>query len=223
MEASGGTQRMIVMPRRFQGRVSTVRAGTLTVDQADSFRGDDFTPGPDFWGVRYEARIAAVHATIALGPLAQGVHDLPFGFVGDPALRDLAITIRLKEPPAPPTAPAAPEVPPTPEHPLPEPAVIGVAGVRQSSRPARITSALARSAVRSALRRRLRGWRLGRVGCVAAGDRRVTCAYRARRGGSTLTGRATVTLRAGDGALRYRISTSSCRPAASRGCRGRRS
>ena len=31
MEASGGTGRKIVMPRRFQGRVSTVRAGTLTV------------------------------------------------------------------------------------------------------------------------------------------------------------------------------------------------
>ena len=31
VEASGGTGRKIVMPRRFQGRISTVRAGTLTV------------------------------------------------------------------------------------------------------------------------------------------------------------------------------------------------
>ena len=31
MEASGGTGRKVVMPRRFQGRVSVVRAGTLTI------------------------------------------------------------------------------------------------------------------------------------------------------------------------------------------------
>ena len=193
----------------------SVRNGTLIVEQTDSFRGEDRVP-ENFWGVRYDAFGTPATARLRLGRLEAGVHDLPFGFSGGPA-RTFSIAIAPEPPPPPPPPPPAPSLsggtPAAPEQtPAPTPApqpgpdpVIVVAGDTASSRLPRLAVLTAQRAVRAALRRR--GYPVSRLRCRRTADRRVACALSARKAGRTLSGTATVTMRAADKRVRYALKT----------------
>jgi hypothetical protein len=180
----------------------SVRNGTLTVEQIDSFRGEERVP-EDFWGVRHVAGDTAVTARLRLGRLEAGVHDLPFGFTGS-AARTFSIAIVPEPPPEPPVTdtPAPPAAPAPPEEPAP---AIAVAGTTAASRLPRLAVLTAQRAVRAALRRR--GYPVSRLRCRRLADRRVTCALSADREGNRLSGAATVTMRAADRRVRYVLRT----------------
>jgi hypothetical protein len=191
----------------------SVRYGMLTVEQTDSFRGEDREPD-DFWGVRYDAFGVPVTARLRLGRLAAGVHDLPFGFTGGPA-RTFSITIAPEAPATPPpprpipagetpAAPAASEAPaPAPD--AEAPPTIAVLGDTASSKLPRLAVLTAQRAVRSALRRR--GYPVSRLRCRRTADRRVACVLSARKAGRSISGTATVTMRAADKRVRYVLKT----------------
>jgi hypothetical protein len=111
-----------------------------------------------------------------------------------------------------------PQSPPEPPAPQPQIAV----AVERRAATARLTARAARSAVRRALHARLRGWTITRVTCRLGAERRATCTFTARRRGATLTGRGSVTRRAGGGAVRYRLRSTirrtGCRPVSSSRC-----
>jgi hypothetical protein len=186
----------------------SVRNGTLTVEQTDSFRGEERVP-ENFWGVRYDAFDAPATARLRLGRLAAGVHDLPFGFTGGPA-RTFSIAIAPEPPPqpvpppSPAPAPAEPAPPETQPEPDPDPRS-GLAGERRSSALPRLAVLTAQRAVRAALGRR--GYPVSRLRCRRLADRRVTCALTADRRGKRLSGAATVTMRAADRRVRYVLRT----------------
>jgi hypothetical protein len=113
------------------------------------------------------------------------------------------------EPPPPPPPPSPPSPPPPPPPPPPN-----------EVRP--LTASAARSAVRAALRQRLRRWTISRVTCRLSRTR-ATCSFTARRRGFRVRGSGTVSRpAAGRRALRYRltarITRNGCRPVSSRRC-----
>ncbi|MGZ6707834.1 MAG: hypothetical protein ACXVFN_12960 [Solirubrobacteraceae bacterium] len=120
------------------------------------------------------------------------------------------------EGPPPPPPPPQPQPQPAPQ---PAPTTIAVAGVTAHA-PA-LTVARVRARVRRALLARLPGWKITRLACVVRNGR-ASCRFVARRRQATLRGIGTVTRRASDGALRYRlivqITRAGCHPAASGRC-----
>ena len=181
----------------------SVRNATLTVEQTDSFRGEERVP-EDFWGVRHVAGDVPVTARLRLGRLEAGVHDLPFGFTGG-AARTFSIAIAAEPPPAPPPVAETPGPPAPPAPPEEQPPAITVAGTSVASPLPRLAVLTAQRTVRAALRRR--GYPVSRLRCRRLADRRVTCALSADRRGKRLSGTATVTMRAADRRVRYVLRT----------------
>jgi hypothetical protein len=117
-------------------------------------------------------------------------------------------------PPPPPTEPAVqqPVVPPP-----------TVTTVRVRVRVRSLSAARARATVSRALRQRLKGWHLAKVSCRTASRTRANCSFVATtRRGSRAGGFGTVTMRGGEGLVRYRLRArvvkGGCHPVASRGC-----
>ena len=123
------------------------------------------------------------------------------------------------------TAPAVgPPAPPPVPQPVVQPPV--VQQPRQTVETVRLRSlspARAKAAVRRALLQRLKGWRITRINCKSASRTRANCGFVATtRRGSRAGGLGVVTMRGGEGLVRYslraRVVKGGCRPVSSRTC-----
>lgn len=180
----------------------TVTDAQLQVFNPDFEIGDEATNANGTWDVTYRAPGSGrpLKATLLLGRLDAGIHDIPFEFVdlSGEDTQDFSLNIHLADPKPSSPGVVAPGATPT------ETRVV-VSG-EQTGRPtARLTVRSARTFVHAALRRQLGRWRVTRIDCALRSDRKAACRFDARLGRRVLHGRGTLTLDA-TGRAQYRIT-----------------